>query len=256
MRDRLSRGFTLIELLTVIAIIAVLAAILFPVFGRVRENARQATCISNMQQISTGVGLYKDDNGGEYPPVLLGYAEDASGSPAITGVAVDAARIKHGYLYPTFVKSLDVFRCPDNGNKNTSLVVQSGYAPGSGWTGAATFGSLGFSGGSPSGFDFDANRDTAFPYYAADSYDLTSVPGQQGQFQVVYARDWTAGSGLQDKPNQLKYRNPPLDKTIIAWCNYHMTVAGANMSPVLFASGTCKPLSTVTVQQKSWTLGD
>ena len=39
------KGFTLIELLVVIAIIA---AILFPVFARVRENARRASCQSNL----------------------------------------------------------------------------------------------------------------------------------------------------------------------------------------------------------------
>ena len=45
------RGFTLIELLVVIAIIAILAAILFPVFARARENARRASCQSNLKQI-------------------------------------------------------------------------------------------------------------------------------------------------------------------------------------------------------------
>ena len=55
------RGFTLIELLVVIAIIALLSAILFPVFSRARENARKSSCVNNLKQISTGIQLYKQD---------------------------------------------------------------------------------------------------------------------------------------------------------------------------------------------------
>jgi prepilin-type N-terminal cleavage/methylation domain-containing protein len=55
------RAFTLIELLVVIAIIAILAAILFPVFARAREQARKATCASNMKQVALGVQMYAQD---------------------------------------------------------------------------------------------------------------------------------------------------------------------------------------------------
>ncbi|HEY3282427.1 MAG TPA: DUF1559 domain-containing protein [Armatimonadota bacterium] len=53
------RAFTLIELLVVVAIIAILAALLFPVFGRAREAARSATCLSNLKQMGVAVALYR-----------------------------------------------------------------------------------------------------------------------------------------------------------------------------------------------------
>jgi prepilin-type N-terminal cleavage/methylation domain-containing protein/prepilin-type processing-associated H-X9-DG protein len=56
-------AFTLIELLTVIAIIGILAAILIPVVGRVRENARQSVCGSNLRQIAVAVLVYEGENG-------------------------------------------------------------------------------------------------------------------------------------------------------------------------------------------------
>lgn len=56
------RGFTLIEILLVIAIIGVLAAILFPVFASVREKGRQISCVSNLHQLGLAVALYAQDS--------------------------------------------------------------------------------------------------------------------------------------------------------------------------------------------------
>ncbi len=61
------RGFTLIELLVVIAIIAILAAILFPVFARVREQARQASCQSNLKQYTSATLMYVQDYDETFP---------------------------------------------------------------------------------------------------------------------------------------------------------------------------------------------
>lgn len=58
-------AFTLIELLTVIAIIGILAAIIIPVTTRVRESAKQASCLTNMRQIGVANALYTADNKGQ-----------------------------------------------------------------------------------------------------------------------------------------------------------------------------------------------
>jgi prepilin-type N-terminal cleavage/methylation domain-containing protein/prepilin-type processing-associated H-X9-DG protein len=61
------RGFTLIELLVVVAVIAILAAILFPVFAAAREMARQSACISNLKQIGHAYTLYVQDHDQQFP---------------------------------------------------------------------------------------------------------------------------------------------------------------------------------------------
>jgi len=61
------RGFTLIELSFVISIIAILAAILFPVFARARESARRACCASNLSQIGIALNMYAQNYDGHYP---------------------------------------------------------------------------------------------------------------------------------------------------------------------------------------------
>jgi prepilin-type N-terminal cleavage/methylation domain-containing protein/prepilin-type processing-associated H-X9-DG protein len=56
------QAFTLIELLTVIAIIGILAAIIIPTVGKVRESAKDATCLSNLKQIGQAALMWSADN--------------------------------------------------------------------------------------------------------------------------------------------------------------------------------------------------
>lgn len=119
-------AFTLIELLVVIAIIAILAAILFPVFAKVREKARQISCVSNEKQLGLGFAQYIQDSDECYPAGNQG--------AGIYRKAVGWA----SQIYP-YVKSAGVYSCPDDSTKpgdsygyNENLVgntsQQGGYA--------------------------------------------------------------------------------------------------------------------------------
>ena len=99
---RFRSGFTLIELLVVIAIIALLAAILLPVFQAAREKARASSCASNQKQIGLAFMQYTQDYDELFPPFAQGYT---STSPYGTGWVV---------LLQPYIKSQGVFQCPDD----------------------------------------------------------------------------------------------------------------------------------------------
>ncbi len=99
-------AFTLIELLVVIAIIAILAAILFPAFARARENARKASCMSNLKQIGLGIMQYTQDYDERFP---MRYYGGAGGR--------QEANTWRRVIMP-YVKSTQLFQCPSNTRNN------------------------------------------------------------------------------------------------------------------------------------------
>ncbi|MBU0678731.1 MAG: prepilin-type N-terminal cleavage/methylation domain-containing protein [Verrucomicrobia bacterium] len=62
-------GFTLVELLVVIALIAILAALMFPIIGNVREKGNMTKCASHLRVIGQAIIMWADDNGYVYPAV-------------------------------------------------------------------------------------------------------------------------------------------------------------------------------------------
>jgi prepilin-type N-terminal cleavage/methylation domain-containing protein len=69
---RYRQAFTLIELLVVITIIGILAALLFPTFGTIREKGQRVACISNLRQLYTALMLYCNDNQERTPIGVIG----------------------------------------------------------------------------------------------------------------------------------------------------------------------------------------
>jgi prepilin-type N-terminal cleavage/methylation domain-containing protein len=72
-----AHGFTLIELLTVIAIIAVLAAILLPALSKARSRSQGIFCLNNTRQLTLAWQLYADDHEGLLPYNLVMTATSA-----------------------------------------------------------------------------------------------------------------------------------------------------------------------------------
>ncbi len=93
-------AFTLIELLVVVAIISILAAILFPVFGGVRERARTTSCLSNMKQIGTAVMQYAQDYDQRLP------------------FTADSGRLTWTVSVQPYLQNTQIFRCKSDISDN------------------------------------------------------------------------------------------------------------------------------------------
>ncbi len=285
------RAFTLIELLTVMAIIALLSAIIFPVFARVKLNAHKSGDLSAMNSIRSAVQLYRDDQGG-YPPALLGYISPYDYQNGVTVVPADLYR---GPMYPKRIDSIDTLKGSLNRSARDLMVPAAwpqidnravGSAPildlnadgvisaaddlaparqlyGSSYTGAPQY-FLNDPAASPNINSSPSTTDTVVGrFYAVSGYDVGPAKYSSGVTynELHYTLFWSdfginSGSALDD-PRQLGYSDPP-DTTVVTWNTYYRDYTnnfltnGGSKDMVLFLGGSARALDSKQMSERSW----
>lgn len=285
-------AFTLVELLAVIAIIALLSAIIFPVFARAKDNANRSGDISSMNELRTALQLYRQDNGG-YPPALLGYVNRYTSGP-LNGQIMPAGAITAA-LFPKRVGSLDTFRprplrAAPNLTTTSVWPNQDIRAIGGGavvdTNGDNQITTADDTAGARQAYGpanivavnksqpFNAATNPAAEFYQVSGYDVAQNPKGIGvgsdRWELRYTLFWTnyaigqgagygAGSALDD-PRQLGYIDPS-ENTVITWNSFYRDwePSGVNRVPqrskrdiVLFLGGAARPFDSRQVWDYSW----
>lgn len=281
------RGFTLIEVLVVIAIIAILAAIIFPVFARAKDSGFRSSDISSMNTLRSAVLLYKEDYGG-FPPQLLGYVNRYGPGP---GNVVPANELK-SYVFPKRVNALATFK-PSYNNYRFSDITSAVYPlrdpapqPQMDLNGDGVVSALDNVAGSHQLYGQTASNaygagdqvcrnghtvanggcviaDVA-EFYRVSGYDVADVRGSAYP-HLRYSLFWTewgltTGNSMDD-PRQLGYSDPP-ENTLITWNSYFRdwnnatppVPGGGRRDIAIFVGGSARPHDTVELHTKSWRL--
>ncbi len=107
MNMKRTNGFTVIELLVVISIVSVLAAILFPVFGKAKGSAHDSSCIQQLRQIGIVSAMYSADSDDRLPYAV---APSTKFNASFTAAQERGPLFKAAVNLPTIISALAPYR--------------------------------------------------------------------------------------------------------------------------------------------------
>jgi prepilin-type N-terminal cleavage/methylation domain-containing protein len=111
------RAFTLVELLTVIAVIAILAALLIPCLANAQRTAQRTSCLSNMRQIYAAYVFYATDHEGYIPPKFEVKKKKLTASDITEGRVLNTLTQGIQTVLSTYIRDAKAFQCPaDSGD--------------------------------------------------------------------------------------------------------------------------------------------
>ncbi|MEA2554550.1 MAG: hypothetical protein QOJ65_2726 [Fimbriimonadaceae bacterium] len=239
---RYRAAFTLIELLVVVAIIAILAAILFPVFSRAKEAATKTKALAQMQQLGMSVMLYAGDYDDFFVPASM---RGGAGDPIVWP-----------QLIVDYTKSTDIFLAPGTKgewasdwahrkNQSVGYSDATGVDPASSAVpGAALPGTEGFPYAASFSNAEEASKTGLFattPHapngkergYVFNPYNGPNSPDGDYSKGLPLIADFNLCTGSPLSPGELK----PINAI------YGSDRKGHGMTPVIFADGHAKSYS-------------
>jgi prepilin-type N-terminal cleavage/methylation domain-containing protein len=236
------RAFTLIELLVVISIIAILAAIIFPVFAKAKEAATKTKALSQMRELSLAVMMYASDYDDYFVPASM---RGGAGDPIVwPQLLFDYTKDTRMFLAPGAPKSEWAEDWAHRKNQSIGYSDATGIDPAStavpgfapagteGFPFAANFSdaeeaaSIGLFASTPQG----SNKERGYvfnPYNGPDSPDGDYKKG------LPLIADYNLCEGSPLSPGQLK----PI------YARYGADKKGNGVTPVIFADGHAKSYS-------------
>src|SRR5579859_1047471 len=119
MRRSRHSAFTILELIIVIGIIMLLAGILFPLVGRIKEAGKRTQCLGNLRSLTQAWLAYAGENNSRFCSSLRNTGDPGGITPGFYWGWLNTTPpnpldiVRRGNLW-SFVNNTDTFRCPDD----------------------------------------------------------------------------------------------------------------------------------------------